>query len=38
MMTIKIGTGAWDVVLEDGRSSGGGTDRRFIWITPLPLQ
>jgi hypothetical protein len=38
MMVIKIGAEASDVVLEDGRLSGLGTDRRFIRITPLPLQ
>jgi hypothetical protein len=38
MMKIKIGVAAPDVALEDRRSSGGGINRRFIWITPFPLQ
>jgi hypothetical protein len=37
MMAINIGAGA-PVVFKDGRSSGRGTNRRLIRITPLRLQ
>jgi hypothetical protein len=37
MMAINIGAEA-PVVCKAGRSSGGGTNRRFIRVTPLRLQ